>query len=142
MVGVDLGEAPRAGGSFEPAAAVGTAAAAAAVEASELSYPLISKVVLFDLLGRKGKRGVGREEGAVVGEAEKVPMNVFREGIGIDQALESLYSYHSYRFFLVVVVVLLLLLLVVIGGGGRGGKVVWLLWDDHPQDASVFDVND
>lgn len=80
---------------------------------------------------------MGGNESAVVGKAEKVPMNVFREGIGIDQTLNSLYSYNHYRFFLLP----LLLLVMLVEGGGRRGRVVWLLGDDHPQDASVFDVN-
>ena len=81
MVGVETGEPPGAGGGFEPAFA---AATAAAIEASELSYPLIAEVVLLGLGGRKGEGGVGREEGAVVGEAEEVPVDVFGEGIRVN----------------------------------------------------------
>jgi hypothetical protein len=72
-----------------------------------------------------------------VGEAEEVPLDVFGEGISVNQALASLHPYYYSRSFLLLLLLLLVVMLVVVvvGGGksGEGGGVVL----DQPRKGHV-----
>jgi len=115
VVGLEAGEAPGPGGGLEPAGA----AAAAAATVGELSC-------LIHLLRRTywftSGRGSGWRGGRGGGRSRRGALDVFGEGISVNQALASLHPYYYSRSFLLLLLLLVVMLVVVVVGGGKSGE--------------------